>query len=57
MITRVALTEYLELIFDKHCSYIAVHGFWPVEFSNVWLGASQYHNVTFGVGSSLRLCK
>jgi len=35
MITLVALTEYLELLFDKYCSYIAVHSFWPVEFSTV----------------------
>jgi hypothetical protein len=34
-ITHVALTEYLELLFDKHRSYIAVRGFWPVEFSTV----------------------
>jgi len=33
IITRVALTEYLELLCDKYCSYIAVHGFSPVEFS------------------------
>ena len=35
MITRVALTEHLELLFDKYCSYIAVQGFWPVAFSTV----------------------
>jgi hypothetical protein len=56
-ITRAALTEYLELLFDKHRSYIAVRGSWPAEFSTVWLGASRYHNVTVGLGSSLRLCK
>ena len=32
MISRVALTEYLEQLFDKYCSYITVHGFWSVEF-------------------------
>jgi hypothetical protein len=41
MITRVVLTEILELLFDKYCSYIAVHGFLPVEFSTVRLGASH----------------
>jgi hypothetical protein len=56
MITRVALTEYLELLFDKYCSHIVMHGFWPVEFSTVWLGASHYHKVTFCLRSSLRLC-
>jgi len=27
MITRVELRDYLELLFDKYCSNIAVHGF------------------------------
>ena len=41
MITRVALKEFLELLFERYCDFITVHGFWPVEFSTVWLVASQ----------------